>query len=92
MVRKRSQYHYAIRRVRRRSDLSRVENLFEASMQGDCNLLAEMKKIRCGGSGKQQDLPDTVSGIQGEDGIADKFKQCMRPYIVVLIYRLRCHN
>ena len=50
MVKKRAQYHYAIRRTRRRSDLTRAETLFESSLQGDCNLLAEMKKVRCGGS------------------------------------------
>ena len=74
MIRKRSQYHYAIRRVRKRSDLTRAENLFEASLLGDCSLLAEMKKIRCGGSSNHQDLPDTVAGVQGEDNIAEKYK------------------
>ena len=39
MVRKRSQYHYAIRRARGRADLTRAEHLFEASLQGDCKLL-----------------------------------------------------
>ena len=73
MVRKRSQYHYAIRRARGRADLTRAEHLFEASLQGDCNLLAEMKKIRCGGSGNS-DLPDTVAGGNGEDEIVQKFK------------------
>ena len=68
------QYHYAIRRLRRMSDLIRVETLFEASLQGDCNLLAEMKNIRCGGSGRQSDLPDTVAGVQGEEEIVDKFR------------------
>ena len=74
MVKKRSQYHYAIRRARKRSDLTRAENLFEASLQGDCNLLAEMKKIRCGGPNNHPDMPDTVAGAQGEDEIANKFK------------------
>ena len=74
MVKKRSQYHYAIRRNRRKSDLTRAQCLFEASMQGDCQLLAEMKKIRCGGTSSGQDLPDTVAGVQGEREIADKFK------------------
>ena len=74
MVKKRLQYHYAIRRLRRRSDLIRAETLFEASLQGDCNLLAEMKNIRCGGSGRQSDLPDTVAGAQGEEEIVDKFR------------------
>ena len=74
MIKKRSQYHYAIRRARGRADLTRAEHLFEASLQGDCNLLEEMKRIRCGGKGKNQDLPDAVSGATGEDDIASKFK------------------
>ena len=74
MVKKRSQYHYAIRRVRGKADLTRAEQLFEASLLGDCNLLKEMKKIRCGGTAHSQELPDSVSGATGEDEIADKFK------------------
>ena len=74
MVRKRSQFHYAVRRARKKSDLKRAENLFEASLKGDCNLLSEMKRICCGGSNKNPDLPDTVGGAQGEDEIAKKFK------------------
>ena len=74
MVKKRAQYHYAVRRLRKKADLTRAQNLFEASLQGDINLLAEMKKIRCGGTGSLTDLPDSVAGAQGEDEIADKFK------------------
>ena len=74
MVKKRAQYHYAIRRLRKKSDLTRAKQLFEASLQGDINLLAEMKKIRCGGAGGQPDLPEYVAGAQGEDEIAEKFK------------------
>ena len=43
-------------------------------MQGDCNLLAEIKKIRCGGPSRKPDLPDTVAGAQGEDEIVNKFR------------------
>ena len=75
MVKKRAQYHYAIRRLRKKEDLKRAQHLFEASLQGEMNLLAEMKKIRCGGMGGQTDLPDTVDGAQGEEEIADKFKK-----------------
>ena len=74
MVRKRSQYHYAIRRARGRADLTRAEHLFEASLQGDCKLLAEMKKIRCGGSKNHSELPDSVGGGTGEVEIVQKFK------------------
>ena len=74
MVKKRAQYHYAIRRLRKKADLTRAELLFEASLKGDVHLLAEMKKIRCGGAGRPVDLPDAVAGAQGEDEIAGKFK------------------
>ena len=74
MVKKRAQYHYAVRRVRKRADLTRAEQLFAASLQGDTDLLAEMRKIRCGGSDGDTVLPDVVAGGQGEDEIAGKFK------------------
>ena len=73
-MQKRCKYHYAIRRVRGKADLTRAHKLFEASLQGDCNLLKEMKRIRCGGSSSNQELPDSVSGASGEDEIADKVK------------------
>ena len=74
MVKKRAQYHYAIRRLRKKADLTRAKHLFESSLKGDLDLQAEMKRIRCGGVGGQPDLPDCVGGAQGEDEIAEKFK------------------
>ena len=69
MVKKRSQYHYAVRRARKQAELTRAELLFEASIIGDTNLLSEMKKIRCGGPSMHQELPDIVGGVQGEDQV-----------------------
>ena len=86
LVKKRSQYHYAIRRARRRSDLTRAEQLFEASMQGDCNLLAEMKKIRCGGPSRRPDLPDTVALMR----LSTSSEQSMKHSTIVLKLSLRC--
>ena len=74
MVKKRAQYHYAVRRVRKKADLIRAQHLFVASLQGDTDLLSEMRKIRCGGAGGDTELPDVVGDAQGEDEIADKFK------------------
>ena len=74
MVKKRSQFHYAVRRVKKKAELTRAEHLFEASLTGDTNILTEMKKIRCGGVKTIPDLPDTVGGAQGEEEIAMKFK------------------
>ena len=75
MIKKRSQYHYAVRRAKGKADLCRAEHLFEASLLGDCNLLLEMKKIRCGSSDKRADLPDIVGGAHGEEQIAANFKE-----------------
>ena len=74
MVKKRAQYHYAVRRVRKKADLTRAQHLFVASLKGDTDLLAEMRKIRCGGIGGDTELPDVVAGAQGEDEIAGRFK------------------
>ena len=74
MIKKRAQYHYAVRRVRRNSDKIRALNLFEASLAGDVRLLAEMKKIRCKGGISNYEQPDEVDGAQGETEIAENFK------------------
>ena len=73
MVKKRTQYHYAVRRLKKKTDQTRAEKLFEASMQGDVDLLREMKILR-GGSDRNSELPDTVDGANGEDEIVEKFK------------------
>ena len=72
MVRKRTLYHYAVRKLKRKVNLKRAEKLFEASMVGDVDLLKEMKKIKSG-NGNHEELPDTVGGADDEEGIADKF-------------------
>ena len=72
MVRKRTLYHYAVRKLKRKVNLKRAEKLFEVSMVGDVDLLKEMKKIKSG-NGNHEELPDTVGGADDEGGIADKF-------------------
>ena len=74
MVKKRTQYHYAVRRLKRKSDLIQAGKLFEASMQGDINLLKEMKSVR-GGNVGQAELPETVAGGNGEEEIVEKFRE-----------------
>ena len=74
MVRKKAQYHYAVRRLKNKGDQIRAEKLFAASMKGDLNLLSEMKTIRCGGNEVGSELPETVDGANGEDEIVEKFK------------------
>ena len=72
-VKKRSQYHYAVRRAKARGDQAKAENLLAAALQGDTALLTEMKKIRKGGGGPPE-LPDTVAGANGEQEIVEKFR------------------
>ena len=74
MVKKRTQYHYAVRRLKRKSDIIQAGKLFEASMQGDINLLKEMKSVR-GGNVGQAELPETVAGGNGEEEIVEKFRE-----------------
>ena len=48
--------------------------MFEASLQGDLDLLKEMTKIKSGGA-VHEDLLDNVEGASGEDEIVDKFRE-----------------
>lgn len=69
-------YHYAVRRQKNKSDLCSAVKLFKASMQGDLDLLREMKVIRSGGGGcSNNELPDTVAGANGQEEIVDKFRE-----------------
>ena len=72
-MKKKSQYHYAVRRAKAKSDQHKAENLLAAALQGDTALLHEMKLIRKGGGGPAE-LPDTVAGANGEQEIVDKFR------------------
>ena len=73
-VKKRAQYHYAVRRLKRKSDLIKAGKLFEASMHGDFNLLKEIKLVR-GGKDVQVELPETVAGANGEEEVVEKFRE-----------------
>ena len=75
MIKWKRQYHYAVRRAKCKSDQTRAERLFEASMKGDVDLMREMKKIRNGGGGHKNDLPDNVANADGEEEIVDKFRE-----------------
>ena len=56
-----------------RASKSRAENLLAAALDGDTALLREMKVIKKGGGGPPE-LPDTVSGANGEQEIVEKFR------------------
>ena len=75
MTKWKRQYHYAVRRAKGRSSHVRAVKLFEAAMTGDMDLLMEMKKIKNGGCGKKNELPDNVANADGEEEIVDKFRE-----------------
>jgi hypothetical protein len=68
----RNKYHHALRRVRNAANLIKAQKLFEASMWGGGDLLAEMKKTR--GGKYTPDLPENVAGANGEEEVCNKFK------------------
>ena len=60
----RSQYHYAIRRIKRFADSIRSNKLAEAAFSGNANLLQEMKRVKSAGC---QTEPDNVDGSTSVD-------------------------
>ena len=74
MTRSRNQYHYAVRRLKLDSRMIRAKKLLESSVNGDTELIKEMKYISRG-SGSQEDLPEHVAGADGQDEIVEKFRE-----------------
>ena len=74
MTRSRNQYHYAVRRLKLDSRMIRAKKLLESSVNGDTDLIKEMKYISRG-SGSQEDLPEHVAGADGQDEIVEKFRE-----------------
>ena len=74
MTRTRNQFHYAVRRVKKMSSSLRAKRLLEASEQGSCELLKEMKNIK-GDKKSCADLPDSVGGASGEQDIVEEFRK-----------------
>ena len=61
-VEARKQYHHAVLSVRRKRDEHQAEELLVAAMEGDVQLLKEMKTIRKGRHAGNCELHDTVGG------------------------------
>ena len=59
-VEARRQYHHAVLRVKRNRKEHQAEVLLVAAMEGDVQLLKEMKSIKKGGSAANSELPDSV--------------------------------
>ena len=68
----RNKYHHALRRVKLAADKIKAQKLFEASMWGGGDLLAELKKTR--GGKFSPDLPENVAGANDEEEICETFK------------------
>ena len=71
----RRQYHLAVLRVKRRRKEHQAEELLVAAMEGDVELLKQMKMIKQGRNKANCELPDTVGGAVGENNISELFKQ-----------------
>ena len=72
MARSRNLYHYAVRRTRRSRDYQRAKKLLEASLTGEVQLLAEMKRVRSGCKAHAE-LPDNVDGAEGEQEVVEVY-------------------
>ena len=74
-VEARRQYHRAVLRVKRMRKHHQAEELLVAAMEGDVQLLKEMKTIKQGRHAGNSELPDCVGGAEGEEAIAEMFRQ-----------------
>ena len=71
----RKQYHHAVLRVRRKREEHQAEELLVAAMEGEVQLLKEMKNIRKGKHAGNCDLPEIVGGVVGHGNISEMFKE-----------------
>ena len=72
-LRAHAQFRYAVRRVKRASQLHSARGLFEAALEGDIQLLKEMKRVKTGKC-DTDDLPTSVDGTSGQANVANRFK------------------
>ena len=70
----RKEYHLAILRVKKRRKEYQAQRLIVAAMEGDAELIREMKTIRKGKTASSCELPDNVAGAVGEENIAELFR------------------
>jgi hypothetical protein len=71
----RRQYHYFILRARRSRKQHQTEELLVSAMEGESQLLKEMKAIKTGQNSVNIELPDSVGGVDGEQDIAEMFRE-----------------
>ena len=74
-IQARNQYHRAVLKVKRRRKQYQAGELLVASMQGDVELLKQMKQIKGGKNAFNSQLPDIVGSAIGEHNIAEMFRE-----------------
>ena len=83
MASTRNQFHYAVRVVKRQGKLIQAKKLFEASLTSEVDLLKEMKAVKRGGKAPE-DLPEHVSGADGEAELLRNSERFMKHCIILL--------
>ena len=83
-IKARRQYHMAVLRVRRKRKEHQAEELLVAAMQGDVELIKQMKIIKKGRNDGNSELPDIVGGAVGEQNIAELFKESYEKLLLVM--------
>ena len=67
-----TQYRHAVRRVKGASKLCKARVLFGAAIEGDMELLKELRRLKTG-KGKMDELTETMDGVSGERNVAEQF-------------------
>ena len=86
-VKARRQYHLAVLRVRRKRQEHQAEELLVAAMNGDVELIKQMKIIKRGRNAGNIELPDTVGGAVGEQNCS---RSLMRSCTIQLLQEMKC--
>ena len=69
-----AQFRYAVRRVKRASQLHQAKGLLEAARAGDVALMKEMRRVQSG-KPAMDELADTVDGVTGQQEVANQFRE-----------------
>ena len=65
-----NQYHYAVRRLKKRLNIIKSNKFLQACLNGGVDIFKEIKKHR----GKNGQLPNNVDGFVGDENISNHFK------------------
>ena len=73
MVNTRVKFRAAVRKARAESNSARAHLLLAAAENGDRALLKEMKRV-IGSTRREQQVPESLEGAEGDGAVLDKFK------------------